>query len=95
MRRTHKRTAPQPAPEHAIAHAALVEYLGASAVTELVIVEYDQRLYRIEAQLTWRSGRSVLVAARGERTFRSLDTVATLLRTMGIGATLVRVELRG
>lgn len=93
-RPARKRPAPLPPPEHTILQAGLVEYLGSSAVTELVIVESEPGVFRIEAQLTWRTGRSLLVAARGERTFRRLDTVATLLRTLGIGATLVRLELR-
>jgi hypothetical protein len=83
-----------PAPEHTITHAALLEYLASGAVVELVIAQSEPRAYRIEASLSWRSGRSVLVAARGGvRTFRSLDTLATFLRTIGIGNTIVRLEL--
>ena len=84
-----------PSPEHSITHASLVEYLASGAVTELVAVEFDRGTYRLEASLSWRAGKSVLVAARGgERVFRSLDTLATFLRTVGIGATVVRLELK-
>ena len=84
-----------PPPEHSITHASLVEYLASGAVTELVVVEFTAGTYRLEASLSWRPGRSVLVAARGgERVFRSLDTVATFLRTIGIGATVLRLELK-
>ncbi len=84
-----------PPPEHGITHASLVEYLASGAVTELVAVEFSAGTYRLEASLSWRPGRSVLVAARGgERVFRSLDTVATFLRTIGIGATVLRLELK-
>jgi hypothetical protein len=81
--------------EHPISHASLVEYLGSGAVTELVATEIDRGTYRLHASLSWRGGKNVLVAARGgARTFRSLDTLATFLRTIGIGATVVRLELK-
>jgi len=95
--RGEKKTAsggPTPA-EHAITHAALVEYLASGAVSELVAAETEPGVYRLEASLSWRGGKNVLVAARGDpRLFRSLDTLATFLRTIGIGATLVRLEVR-
>lgn len=91
---TEPTATPASAP-HPITQAFLIEYLASQAVTELVIVELEARGYRLEASLSWRSGRSVLVAARGaERTFRSLDTAARFLRTLGIGSTLVRLELK-
>lgn len=84
-----------PSPEHAITHASLIDYLGNQAVTELVVVEFDRGTYRLEVSLSWKQGKSVLVAARGtERTFRSLDTLAKFLLTIGIGATVVRLELK-
>jgi hypothetical protein len=84
-----------PRPEHGFTHAALVDYLANRAVTELVAVEFDRGTYRLEASLSWRTGRSVLVVARGgERAFRSLDTLATFLRTVGSGTTVVRLELQ-
>lgn len=87
--------APAAAPLHELSYAALVEYLGAGAVTELVIVETPPGRYQVQAVLSWRSGRSVLVAARGNpRSFSSLDTIARLLRTSSIGLTQVRLELR-
>lgn len=92
-RRTRSTPAPLPPAAQTVTHAALVEYLGARAVIEIVVVEFASRTYRIEASLVWRPGKSVLVAARGDRTFRSLDTVASFLRTTGVGPTLVRLEL--
>ena len=92
--KTQTPTAP-PRPEHTITHALLAEYLASGAVIELVAVEHERGSYRIESTLSWRSGRSVLTAARGgERTFRSLDTLATFLRTIGAGTTVVRLELQ-
>jgi hypothetical protein len=88
-------TASPPLHEHVITHASLIEYLANQAVTELVVAEFDRGIYRLEAWLSWRAGKSVLVAARGaERTFRSLDTLAKFLLTIGIGATVVRLELK-
>lgn len=84
-----------PPSEHTISQSALIEYLANQAVTELVVVEFERGTYRLEVSLSWKSGKSVLVAARGaERTFRSLDTLAKFLLTMGIGATVVRLELK-
>jgi len=84
-----------PSTEHTISQSALIEYLANQAVTELVVVEFERGTYRLEVSLSWKSGKSVLVAARGaERTFRSLDTLAKFLLTMGIGATVVRLELK-
>lgn len=91
---THRQTPDHPPVEHAVTQAALVEYLANQAVTELVIVSVAPGCYRLEAALSWRSGRSVLVATHGDaRLFRSLDTIATLLRTIGTGVTLIRLEL--
>jgi hypothetical protein len=84
-----------PPPKHAITHAALIEYVASRAVTELVVVEFKRGSYRLEVSLSWREGKSVLVAARGaERTFRSLDTLAKFLLSIGVSATVVRLELK-
>lgn len=84
-----------PSSEHTINQLSLVEYLANQAVTELVVVEFERGTYRLEVALSWKSGKSVLVAARGaDRTFRSLDTLARFLLTLGIGATVVRLELK-
>jgi hypothetical protein len=86
---------PAPPRPHTVTHAALVEHLASGAVAELVAVEFERGHYRLEASLSWRSGKSVLVAARGgERVFRSLDTLATFLTTIGTGPTLVRLQLK-
>ena len=90
----NQRPAPPPS-LHPIPQASLVEYLANHAVTELVLVEFEPGTWRLEVSLSWRSSKSVLVAARGAtRTFRSLDTAATFLRTIGIGSTLTRLELK-
>ena len=93
--RATKKVAAKPPTEHLLAQAALVEYLAAGAVTELLVSEFEQGTYRLEVSLSWKTGKCVLVAARGaERTFRSLDTMATFLRSVGIGLTVVRMELK-
>lgn len=93
-RATTKATA-RPPIEHPITHAALLEYLANGAVTELVAAEFKRGTYRLEVSLSWKSGKSVLMAARGAaRTFRSLDTLANFLRSVGIGSTVVRWELK-
>lgn len=92
---TRKDSTAEPLSEHTITQASLIEYLANQAVTELVLVEFDAGTYRLEVSLSWKSGKSVLVAARGaERVFRSLDTASKFLKTMGIGATVVRLELK-
>lgn len=81
--------------EHTISQASLIEYLVAQAVSELIIVEFEEGSYRLEVSLTWKSGKSLLMAARGsERIFRSLDTAVRFLKSVGIGATVVRLELK-
>jgi hypothetical protein len=73
---------------------ALLDYLKNGAVSELVVVEGSKGTYQLEALLTWKSGRSVLIAARGGyRTFRSVDTVVRFLKQVGVGKTLIRMEL--
>ena len=92
---TRKDSTEEPSSEHAISQAALIEYLANQEVTELVLVEFDAGTYRLEISLSWKSGKSVLVAARGaERVFLSLDTASKFFKTMGIGATVVRLELK-
>ena len=75
--------------------AALAEYLAHGAVSELVVVEVHKGTYRLEALLTWKPRRSVLTAARGgERIFRSVDTVVTFFKHIGVGRTSIRMELK-
>jgi hypothetical protein len=93
--RAKKKVAFTPPTEHPLVQASLVEYLANGAVTELLVSEFEQGTYRLEISLSWKTGKCVLVAARGaERTFRSLDTMATFLRSVGIGSTVVRMELK-
>lgn len=94
MARARSVAEPPPPIPPAVSHAALLEYLASGAVSELVITSAGPGGYRLEAALSWRSGRSMLVAARGGvRTFRSLDTLAGFLRSAAIGTTIVRLEL--
>jgi hypothetical protein len=73
----------------------LLEYLKDRAVSELKIVEVSSGTYRLEALLTWKAGRSVLMSARGgHRNFRSVDTLVRFLKQMGVGKTVIRMELR-
>jgi hypothetical protein len=74
--------------------SALLEYLAHGAVSELLVSEVAAGTYRVEALLTWKPTRSVLMAARGtQRTFRSVDTVLRLFWQIGVGKTLIRMEL--
>ena len=75
--------------------AALLEYLANGAVSELVVVEGIKGTYGVAALLTWKPRRCVLIAARGgQRTFRSVDTVVRLFKQVGVGKTLIRMELK-
>ena len=81
--------------EHPITQVNLIDYLIAGAVTELLVAEFEHGTYRLEASLSWKSGKCVLMAARGApRAFRSLDTIANFLRSVGMGSTVVRMELK-
>jgi hypothetical protein len=81
-------------PSHSFAEAALTGYLKDNAVSELIIVEHEPGAYRLEALLAWRTGRSVLVAARGAtRLWRSLDTLRRFFAAIGVGKTSIRMEL--
>lgn len=94
-RAAKKKGGPTSPTEYPIEQAALIEYLFAGAVTELLISEFGEGTYRLEVSLSWKSGKGILMAARGaQRTFRSLDTLANFIRSVGIGATVVRMELK-
>lgn len=80
-------------PSNTVSQLELVELLHRKAVIELIVVEFEPARYRLEATIFWRSGRWTLRGARGPRTFRTLDTVAMHLRTMGAGRTATRLEL--
>jgi hypothetical protein len=74
---------------------ALIEYLNNRAVSELRIVEVSASKYRLEALFTWKAWRSVLVSARGgPRTFRSVDTLIRFFKQIGVGETVIRMELK-
>lgn len=101
-----KRARPARAPAAAAAPAAqlmsmtqLIEYLANGAVTELVVVEIPaaRGTYRLEAALSWKSGVNVLGTARyngGPRVFRRIDTLVNALRSMGVGNTIIRLEIQ-
>ncbi|RZL85519.1 MAG: hypothetical protein EOP82_32530 [Variovorax sp.] len=80
-------------PANMVSQLELVGFFHRKAVHELVVVEIAPELYRLEAIIAWRTGRWTLMGARGPRNFRSLDTVARHLKTMGVGRTITRLEL--
>ena len=83
-------------PANPVTQLELVELLHKRAVNELVIVEVEPGRYQVHPIVAWRIGRSVLLGSAGQpRTFRSLDTLATHLKTLGTGRTVVRLELLG
>jgi divalent metal cation (Fe/Co/Zn/Cd) transporter len=93
--RVKKGAASAPLIEHSLEQASLAEYLAEGAVIELLVSEFEKGTYRVEVSLSWKTGKAVLMAARDhQRTFRSLDTLANFLRSVGIGATVVRMELK-
>jgi hypothetical protein len=72
----------------------LLGLLHRSAVIELVVSEVESCRYQVHVVVAWRHGRGVLTGSSGHpRTFRSLDTLRTHLKTLGIGSTLIRLEL--
>ena len=86
----------QDPPTNPVTQLELVELLHKRAVNELVIVEVEPTRYQVHPIVAWRLGRSVLLGSGGQpRTFRSLDTLATHLKTLGTGHTVVRMELLG
>ena len=93
--RRKSQTAPtQDPPANPVTQLELVELLHKRAVNELVIVEVEPTRYQIHPIVAWKLGRSVLFGSGGQpRTFRSLDTLATHLKTLGTGHTVVRLEL--
>ncbi|MDM0108032.1 hypothetical protein QTH97_23995 [Variovorax sp. J22R24] len=77
-----------------VSQLELVELLHKRAVNEVIIVEVDPGRFQMQPIVAWRFGRSVLIGSSGQpRTFRSLETLITHLKTLGIGRTLVRLEL--
>ena len=94
------RAAAAPAPTgHALPAATvtqleLVELLHKGSLIEIVVAEVEPARYQIHLVVIWHFGRSILAGSSGQpRTFRSLDTLRLHLKTLGIGSTLVRLEL--
>lgn len=78
-----------------LALGALSEHVANGLVSELVIVEVQRDVYRLEALLTWQPRRSVLGARRGgARVFRNVGTLVKLCREIGAGRTSIRMELK-
>jgi hypothetical protein len=93
-RRKSQTAKTQDPPANPVTQLELVELLHKRAVNELVIVEVEPTRYQIHPIVAWKLGRSVLLGSGGQpRTFRSLDTLATHLKTLGTGHTVVRLEL--
>lgn len=80
-------------PVNGVSQLDLITFFHKNAVHELVVVEIAPGHYRMEAIISWRVGRWTLMGARGPRNFRSLDTLAKHLKTMGLGRTVTRLEL--
>ena len=80
-------------PANGVSQLELVDLFHRRAVLELVVVEIAPLFYRLEAIISWRIGRWTLMGARGPRNFRSLETLARHLKTMGVGRTIIRLEL--
>lgn len=95
--RTAAATLPPPSralPSGAVTHLELLELLQKGALIEIVIAEVEPGRYQVHLVVLWHLGRSVLTGTSGQpRTFRSLDTLQMHLKTLGIGGTLVRLEL--
>ncbi len=89
-RRVTKTRPEPPQPSNVVSQIELVDFFHRKAV----LVEIGPALYRLEALIAWRAGRSTLMGARGTRQFRSLDTLVRHLRTSGAGRTVTRLELR-
>jgi hypothetical protein len=84
----------QALPANPVSQLDLVELLHKGAVIEIVIPEVEPGRYQVHLLVVWRYGRSILMGSSGQpRTFRSLDTLRAHLKTLGIGSTLVRLEL--
>jgi hypothetical protein len=80
-------------PANTVSQLELVDFFHRRSVHELVVVEIAPGIYRLEAIIAWRMGRWTLMGARGPRNFRSLDTLAKHLKTLGAGRTVTRLEL--
>ena len=93
-RGTLKNARTQEPPANPLTQLELVELLHKRAVNELVVVEIEPGRYQVQPIVAWRIGRSTLMHSPGKpRIFRRLDTLAVLLKTFGIGRTVVRLEL--
>lgn len=91
-RGTSKKT--QEPPVNPLTQLELVDLLHKMAVNELVVVEIEPGRYQVQPIVAWRFGRCTLVGSQKKpRTFRSLDTLAVQLKTLGTGRTIVRLEL--
>lgn len=91
-RASRARPEPEP-PATAVSQLELVDLFHRRAVHELIVVENEPLCYRLEAIIAWRIGRWTLMGGRGPRNFRSLETLTRHLKTMGVGRTIIRLEL--
>ena len=95
---TSRTAAPAPPglvlPAGTVTQLELVELLHKGSLIEIVIAEVEPARYQMHLVVVWHYGRSILAGSSGQpRTFRSLDTLRLHLKTLGIGNTLVRLEL--
>lgn len=80
-------------PLNEVSSLELLELFHRRSVLEIIVVEVEPSRYRLQAIISWRPGRWTLMGTRGPRAFRSLDTLAIHLKTIGIGRTITRLEL--
>ncbi|WP_298703874.1 hypothetical protein [uncultured Variovorax sp.] len=77
-----------------VSQLEFMQLLQKGSVIEVVIAEVEQAVYQLQLVVALHYGRKTLMTStRQARGFRSLDTLRKHLKTLGIGNTLVRLEL--
>ncbi|VTY36577.1 Uncharacterised protein [Xylophilus ampelinus] len=81
-------------PAQTVSQLEFAQLLHKGAAIEVVIAEVAQGSYQLQLVVALHAGRRTLMTAtRQPRAFRSLDTLRRHLKTLGVGKTLVRLEL--
>ena len=89
---TKKKLDPDP-PANVVSQIEMLDFFRHKAAHELVIVEFAPDYFRVEAIIAWRVGRWTLMGSKGPLTYRGLNTLTRNLKTMGVGRTVIRLEL--
>lgn len=85
---------PRGTPAQTVGQLEFVQLLHKGAAIEVVISEVATGSYQLQLVVALHAGRRTLMTAtRQPRVFRSLDTLRRHLKMLGIGKTLVRLEL--